>query len=323
MQIKAADDRTADVSALEALLERSGLATSTRQRIEQEIRSIRAGVVGERDAAYEIEFYFGKSGNYVTIHDLRLEHDGRVAQIDHLIINRVLQVWVCESKHFVDSVSINAQGEWTRSYRGREYGVPSPIEQNKKHIDVLDAILRSGAISLPRRIFTMHPDLMSLVLVSNNAVIKRPRGKVEGLDTVIKAERLKTGIYDTWDDSVRTMVQRLVSTVTIERIAKDLVAMHRPIAFDWAARFGVSAAPEGPAPSPVAAPPAAVAPRGASTDPSGKPCDRCGGSTTFAEVAFCRYNKLRFSGGIYCRPCQAIVAPPGVTAETGAPPPRG
>jgi hypothetical protein len=309
MQVKGADDRTADLSVLNSLLAGPGISSAARQRLEQEIRSVRAGAVGERDAAYEIEFYFGKSTNYATIHDLRLEHDGRVAQIDHLIINRVLQIWVCESKHFVDSVSINAQGEWTRGYRAHEYGVPSPIEQNRKHVDVLDAVLRSGAVSLPRRIFTMRPDLLSLVLVSNNAVIKRPPkgSRVEGIDTVIKAERLKSGVYDTWDDSVRTMVQRLVSTETIQRIARDLVALHRPIAFDWAAKFGVAPVADGLA-SVAAVPGPAVPRRGSPTDPSGKPCGRCGGSTTFAEVAFCRFNSRRFDGKAYCRPCQALVA---------------
>jgi hypothetical protein len=309
MQVKGADDRTADLSVLNSLLAAPGISSAARQRIEQEIRSVRAGAVGERDAAYEIEFYFGKSTNYATIHDLRLEHDGRVAQIDHLIINRVLQIWVCESKHFVDSVSINAQGEWTRGYRGHEYGVPSPIEQNKKHVDVLDAVLRSGAVSVPRRIFTMRPDLLSLVLVSNNAVIKRPPkgSRVEGIDKVIKAERLKSGVYDTWDDSVRTMVQRLVSTETIQRIARDLVALHRPIAFDWAAKFGVDPVADGlaSAAAPLGSP---ISRRGSPSDPSGKPCDRCGGSMTFAEVAFCRFNSKRFDGKSYCRPCQALVA---------------
>jgi hypothetical protein len=67
MQIKAADDRTADIKGLEALLQRPGPSALARQRIEQEIRSMRAGVVGERDGASEIEFYFGKNRNYVTI----------------------------------------------------------------------------------------------------------------------------------------------------------------------------------------------------------------------------------------------------------------
>jgi hypothetical protein len=50
--------------------------------------SIRAGIAGERDAAYAIEFELGGCQNRCTIRDLRLEVDGRVAQIDHLIVRR-------------------------------------------------------------------------------------------------------------------------------------------------------------------------------------------------------------------------------------------
>ena len=302
MQIKAADDKRPDIDRLEALSARPDIDPPTRRRIETEIRTLSAGIKGERDAAYEIEFYFGASRNWMTIHDLRLEHEGRVAQIDHLIINRVLQIWVCESKHYSDSVEINSQGEWTRTYRGQRYGVDSPIEQNGKHVDVLDKVLRSGAVTLPHRVVTMRPELRNLILISNNAVIKRPRGKATDIEPVIKAERLKTEVFDTFDDRIHTMVARLVSSETIEKLAQDLVALHRPIAVDWASRFGV-----GSARGNADAPPSAEKRRGAPDDPSGRACGNCGCPTTFAEVAFCRYNSRRFRGGTYCRACQAIV----------------
>src|SRR5664280_2087772 len=100
MQIKAADDVQPDIHAIQALLRRPDLVGETRANIEQELRTMRAGAEGEQDAAYEIEFYCGKSKNQATIHGLRLEINGRTAQIDHLIINRLLDIWVCESKHF-------------------------------------------------------------------------------------------------------------------------------------------------------------------------------------------------------------------------------
>lgn len=55
MQIKAADDKQPQIDALQALLARPDVDAHTRHRIEQEIRAIRAGAAGERDAAYEIE----------------------------------------------------------------------------------------------------------------------------------------------------------------------------------------------------------------------------------------------------------------------------
>lgn len=75
MQLKAADDKQPDLDALAALLERADVDPTTRR----EIRQIRAGIAGERDAAYEIEFHYGASRTYVTIHDLRLEVGDRVA----------------------------------------------------------------------------------------------------------------------------------------------------------------------------------------------------------------------------------------------------
>lgn len=301
MQIKQADDKQPDIEALEQLLERSGVENGTRRRIEAEIRAIQAGIAGESEAAYEIEFHFGATPNVVTIHDLRIEHDGYAAQIDHLIINRVLQIWVCESKHFSEGVAVNAQGEWTRYFGGRPVGMASPIKQNEKQIAILERVLKAGSVRLPRRFVQMRPEFRGLVLVSNKARITRPRAKVDGIETVIKAEQLADRVYEDVDLRLKTLVQRFVSEKTIEQLARDLVALHRPASFDWAARFGLTQ--EIPAPAKPA--------RGLPSDPSGVACRQCGGSTTFAEVAFCRYNKPRFGGSVYCRPCQTIVAPVG------------
>jgi len=84
VQIKGADGREADLVALRGLLERPDINAATRQRVEREIRIVNAGVAGEREAAYEIEFHYGTLAKRATIHDLRLEVGGRVAQIDHL-----------------------------------------------------------------------------------------------------------------------------------------------------------------------------------------------------------------------------------------------
>jgi len=55
--------------------------------VDQEIRALKAGRRGEHDTAYEIDFHLGESKNTMVLHDLRFElDDGRVAQIDHLLI---------------------------------------------------------------------------------------------------------------------------------------------------------------------------------------------------------------------------------------------
>src|SRR4051812_26549856 len=189
-----------------------------------------AGERAERDAAYQIEFYFGRSENWATIHDLRIEVDGLAAQIDHLIINRLAEVWVCESKSFAEGVSINEHGEWSRWWQGRQHGMASPIEQNRRHIHLLERVFDAGLAPLPRRLglVSMKPRLRSLVLVSNEARISRPRRKVDGLDEVIKAEQLKTRLLEALEKAPTRDLARAIGKDGLEQYARGLAALHRP-----------------------------------------------------------------------------------------------
>ncbi len=59
---------------------------------------VRSGIKGEEEAAYHINFALKDSKTWVAIHDLRLKCNGRVAQMDHLLIDRFLELYVIESK---------------------------------------------------------------------------------------------------------------------------------------------------------------------------------------------------------------------------------
>ena len=312
MLIKAADDRQADLDALADLLTRPDVNGATRKRIDQEIRTIRAGVKGERDAAYEIDFFCRDRPNWAVLHDLRLEVDGLVAQIDHLLISRLLIFWVCESKHFAEGVAINDHGEWQRYWNGRALGMASPVEQNRKHTVTLRRLFDSGLVTLPRRLgITLKPEYRSLILVSNEARIARPRreAKVEGLDTVIKAEQLAQTIDKQLNQANPLILSRLISTADLERLARDLAALHRPSHVDWAARFGLDPEPrhatraprtqEEPSTATVQAPSATQG-----TQKQGLVCAACGERVSYAVARFCWFNKPRFGGRILCMDCQ-------------------
>lgn len=282
MQIKAADSHEPDILALEGLLDRPDVPAPTRKRMDAEIRQIRAGEKAERDAAYQIELYFGRSEHWATIHDLRIEVDGLVAQMDHVVINRLAEVWVCESKSFSEGVSINEHGEWSRWWHGRADGMASPIEQNRRHIHLLERAFGDGLAPLPRRlgIAPMKPRLRSLILVSDNARITRPKKKVDGLDEVIKAEQLKTRLFDAFDATGTLAITRIIGKDGLDKFARGVAALHRPASIDWAARFGLSSA--------ARIEPSAALPPAPRTDPNPGPpprpwlvkfdglCSRCG-----------------------------------------------
>lgn len=324
MIIKSADNKAPQISALEALLARPDATNDIRKRIEQEIRNIRAGVKGEKESAYEMEFQYGISKNWMLIHDLRLDIADRVAQIDHLVINRFMDIWVCESKSFSEGISINDYGECTAFYGAKPYGVPSPFEQNRKHIAVLESVFESGMVNLPSRLgFTIKPSIKSLILVSTGARISRPKTKIDGIDSIIKNDQFKARIDKSFDSDNNPLgLAKLISSNTLENFARAIADMHRPIEFDWPAKFGLTKIPPEPMPGEkqqvieewpkeVLKPDLAVA--GQAEDQASnktKPkliCHSCGEPVTYNVAKFCWFNKPKFGGNIYCMECQKKV----------------
>jgi len=241
MILKPADIKDEQIAELERL---SSVAPADRKaKIEQELRAVRSGLKAEKDAAYLIDFDLQKSKNTMVIHDLRVEIGGRVAQIDHLLIRRDLTVYVLETKNFHAGVKITEDGEFLRwnDYKKTFEGMASPLAQNERHIAVLKEVFKQ--IEMPTRLgLRLSPALESFVLIAPTARIDRPKkfdaSRVVKADMLLKAIRKeidKEGLLDT----VASMT-RFVSPETIENIGKQLVALHVPATFDFAAKFGIA-----------------------------------------------------------------------------------
>jgi hypothetical protein len=328
MIIKPADGKQQQKTALQNLLNHPGADATTKKRIEQELRNIQAGVRGEEEAAYEMKVHYGDSANWMIIHDLRIEHGGLVAQIDHLLVNRLLDIWVCESKHFSEGVAVNEHGEFSAFFGSRPYGVPSPIEQNNRHILILKRLLESGAVQLPTRLgFTIKPDFKSLVLVSKRARISRPKAKIQGLDVIIKNDMLFNFIGKAADSSNPLSIARVVGRDSLENLAREIAKLHKPIVFNWHAKFGLAqqhlqaASVLDPVrPAVVQAMVAATAqlakadPVATDLEPADEPktkqkliCKFCGEVVPYNVAKFCWFNKPKFGGNLYCIECQKKV----------------
>jgi hypothetical protein len=327
MIIKEADEKKSQTATLEALATRRDASPDVRKRIEQELRNIRSGIKGEEEAAYEINFHFGASKNYAVIHDLRIEVEGRVAQIDHLLIGRFLDVWVCETKSFCEGIAINQQGECSRFYNNKPSGMPSPFEQNKKHIMVLGALFKTGMVQLPTRLgFAIKPNMTSVVLVSKNARISRPKSKIAGVESIIKSDQFRSMIDRATDgDNNPLTMAKLIGPDTLENFARAIAAQHKPVTFNWAARFGLPEITPGyvsshdaimratppPLPIPVVAS-IRTEEMGPVTNEVNRPkkkliCATCSEPVELKVARFCWFNKARFGENIYCRECQQAV----------------
>lgn len=100
----------------------------------------RAGIAAEEQMAHYLNRGFSGDEEVFVLHGLRLqdrdqpEQDGSpgVCQIDHLVVLR-RGLFIIESKSVIEEVRIRSDGsdgdEWTRVYRGKETGMPSPVQQ--------------------------------------------------------------------------------------------------------------------------------------------------------------------------------------------------
>jgi hypothetical protein len=232
MLIKQADDKSARLAALEA---RMGMPGDAGKQAKSDYYRLKAGIKGEQDSAYFIDFHYGESSkNWAVIHDLRLEHGGRVVQIDHLLLNRFSEIYVLETKQFNSGIKITEEGEFLRwnDYRKTYEGMESPLLQNERHIAVLKDVC--GTLELPVRLgIRLQPDFQSLVLIANNAKIFRPSKSAFDTSRVIKADQLRSRIDKDIEGesgaSILLKAPKMVSSETVRDLAMQLVARHTPL----------------------------------------------------------------------------------------------
>ena len=267
MIYKDTDNKEPVLAILEKMLSLAG--ADKKALIERELRIMRAGVKGERESAYLIDFHLKDSTRTAVVHDLRLVlDDGRVAQIDHLLIHRTRRIYILETKHFAHGVKITEQGEFLRwnDWKKTYEGMPSPLSQNERHALVLRKVLETLGLG--------ESPIETLVLVAPEARIDRPRK----FDTsqVVKADQFMERLHKSLEGApVLTVLSGLLKNTvsdSIGDIAKKLVALHRPSTSDYMARFGVqrdALMQAAPAPSRAdPAPPSPAAP--ASEAPAGR-----------------------------------------------------
>lgn len=288
MIIKEMDDRAAELAALEAQARDATGSAAKRAREDLAIR--RAGLKGERESAYLIDFHYKASKNWFIIHDLRLEQNGRTAQIDHLLLNRALDCYVLESKHFHAGIKITDDGEFLRwnDYRKTYEGMPSPLAQNARHVVVLKDVFK--AMDMPTRLgIRLTPMFFPYVLVSPASRIDR--SSVFDSSAVIKADTIRQQFLDRIENDgpldMMKSVSRFVSASTAQGIAEQLANWHRPAAWPMPKNTGEGGKPMSTQPPPVTRKsaqepgkpkpqPHAIADAPSEPAPAGPQCKKCG-----------------------------------------------
>jgi hypothetical protein len=231
MLLKSADDKSSRVRLLEQLAGAHDLAANQRDWARKQLAQLRKGIEGERSAAHYLDNYIGHSKNSVLIHDLRISLNNEIAQIDHLLMNRAGMIMLFETKHFGGNISINEHGEFAVSYGSSPpFGIPSPLEQSRRHENVLSRLLPT--IGIEPRIgsgFTFH----HLVLINPRSTITRPHSNKVDTSHVMKADMFPDW-HKKWIDSdlgafeVVRHLGNLRSAETLQAWGERLVQQHQP-----------------------------------------------------------------------------------------------
>ena len=162
--------------------------------------------------------------------------------------------------------------------------------------------------------------------LSKGARISRPKAKIEGIESLIKNDQLFRTIDKSLDEGSSLILARVVGGDTLEALAKQIAKLHKPIEFNWHAKFGLAELPQTAAPvapvrpvavqavppiQPTKAVPATYA-TASTVEPKAKQklvCHSCSESISYNVAKFCWFNKPRFGGNLYCMDCQKKVVP--------------
>ena len=204
----------------------------------------KAGLAAEKQMAFYLKRAFTDKEDIFILNDIRLERNGEVAQIDHLIIHSYGFI-IIESKSVSSKVSVNKHAEWKRIYNNKESGMRSPIQQAKIQASFLTAYLNAKGNTLFKKSIVdkvianpkyEYYKFDVLVAISDTGIIERDS---IDLPEVLKADAVPDQILELIAIAKKDMLKALVNPFaisegyrfrsdTIKKIANFLIAMHKP-----------------------------------------------------------------------------------------------
>uniref|UniRef100_UPI004047DD71 NERD domain-containing protein n=1 Tax=Rheinheimera sp. TaxID=1869214 RepID=UPI004047DD71 len=151
-----------------------------------------AGIKQEHDVAFYLRRAYKNSEQVMVLNDLRIEHDGESAQIDHLIVYTYGFI-VVESKSIRGEVKVNEYGEWIRSYKGQWNGMPSPIKQAELQLKLLKQYLCDNTEKVIGKFLGMQQGMGMrcydvFCAISSDAIIDRSAAPKDIADKLVKSE---------------------------------------------------------------------------------------------------------------------------------------
>lgn len=203
-----------------------------KELIERDISFLKYGLEGEKNVYFELKNSFLP---ILCLHDIRLEYEDYVAQLDYVVITNKF-LCILETKKLNGNITINSDGDFIRIMKNRygkeikREGIYSPISQNKRHINIVKQILS-------KKLNINNMPLKSLVVMANPKTI---------IDKNKCPNPIKNSLYK-YDQIVNYLEKHLkdkenqydLSEKLMFDIANLLKKMDTPIDFDYHSKYSL------------------------------------------------------------------------------------
>lgn len=235
MILKHIDDKSKQLETLRGLLVNSKSETQ-KKLINADLKRVESGYQAEKENAYYLDFVFEKSKNVLLLHDIRLEHNGRVAQFDHILISR-FGIELLETKSAKGTMTINSDGSLTLKNNKYVNTYPNPLEQSKRHALVLKEFIDSHELLSKRVDIFGGIEISSKVLIHPKTNItnkKLPDGFERGDSFVSNRNKELENV--SFFKAI-TLISKAYNIDKAKEIAQLLIDAHSPVEFDYAKKF--------------------------------------------------------------------------------------
>ena len=192
------------------------------------------GRKAEEQMAFYLRRFFGSSADVDVLNYLRIDLNGEVAQMDHLVLHP-FGLLIVESKSVSEGVQITDDGQWMRWFNRKPSGMASPITQAQLQGRLLKELLEK---TVKQKGFFDQIRLDVLVAISDGGTITWP--KSGALPEVCKADQVPDRINNRIEQFRKLRKEPDILTGDHRRVIGDfLLKAHKPLE-----RFATQAAPQ-------------------------------------------------------------------------------
>lgn len=225
MIVKERDATKNRIAYLETF-EAPGMDSIQRQGLKQAAARLRADCTSDY-ACREIDSYFANSKDWLVIHDLRLAHEKRIIQINHLLISSALKFYIIDSRYLKNGLTLNENGQCRVQHGNHSTPIASPLNKLNRDIRILRDIIKN-AKELPR-FLSMSPMISVEGYILTNPALKthKPLSSVLDTSAVIASDMLFASVLEKRQSWMRSKIDN-GDTNTLSKFTQALLSLHIP-----------------------------------------------------------------------------------------------